>query len=329
MTLSLGPRVRRRALMPHMPRRLLPVVAQRPRCRCTTRGGGRPRLHERGDPVNESMLTASSAVGLALNPCEGVLALSDDGPKRPPELKWYISEYMNDDAILKHVAFIIDTFVVTLADDFADWFYQLKLMAGCYWMVGYVLLELEKLAEQAPELRFVVEKVLGQGTVPGSNWGQRLCELVLHMWDVVFDVLDGAYTAAQRRDSAELDGWFSRREAAGLVSRLHSRGGYTDDTKFRFVGPERARRGAKLRTRRTRWRVDAHPPPSGTGSQRLSGGPRAGRRCQAAAPALSCPGCLQIWSAQRAAPPARPPRPRGCRPLHGGPPRRLSRPRAA
>ena len=44
------------------------------------------------------------------------LALSDDGPKRPPELKWYISEYMNDDAILKHVALIIDTFVVTLAD---------------------------------------------------------------------------------------------------------------------------------------------------------------------------------------------------------------------
>ena len=46
---------------------------------------------------------------------------------------------------------MIDTFVVTLADDFADWFYQLKLMAGCYWMVGYVLLELEKLAEQAPD----------------------------------------------------------------------------------------------------------------------------------------------------------------------------------
>ena len=197
------------------------------------------------DWIHRAQRSSRWAVGLALNPCEGVLALSDDGPKRPPELKWYISEYMNDDAILKHVALIIDTFVVTLADDFADWFYQLKLMAGCYWMVGYVLLELEKLAEQAPELRFVVEKVLGQGTVPGSNWGQRLCELVLHMWDVVFDVLDGAFTAAQRRDSAELDGWFSRREAAGLVSRLHSRGGYTDDTKFRFVGPERARRGAK------------------------------------------------------------------------------------
>ena len=197
------------------------------------------------DWTHREQSKVSWVVGLALNPCEGVLALSDDGPKRPPELKWFISEYMNDDAVLKHVALIIGTFVVTLADDFADWFYQLKLMAGCYWMVGYVLLELEKLADQAPELRFIVEKVLGQGTVPGSNWGQRLCELVLHMWDVVFDVLDGAYTSAQRRDSPGLDGWFLRREAAGLVSRLHSRGGYTDDTKFRFVGPERARRGAK------------------------------------------------------------------------------------
>ncbi|KOO34225.1 hypothetical protein Ctob_015819 [Chrysochromulina tobinii] len=197
------------------------------------------------DWVDRAQRNSRWVVGLALNPCVGVLSLSDDGPKRPPELKWYISEYMNDDAILKHVALIIDTFVVTLADDFADWFYQLKLMAGCYWMVGYILLELEKLAEQAPELRFVVEKVLGQGTVPGSNWGQRLCELVLHMWDVVFNVLDGAHTAAQRRDSPGLDGWFARREAAGLLSRLHSRGGYTDDTKFRFVGPERARRGAK------------------------------------------------------------------------------------
>ncbi|KOO31104.1 hypothetical protein Ctob_016260 [Chrysochromulina tobinii] len=85
-------------------------------------------------------------------------------------------------------------------------------------------LELEKLAEQAPELRFVVEKVLGQGTVPGSNWGQRLCELVLHMWDVVFDVLDGAYTAAQRRDSAELDSWFSRHAEAPAFFRNVIRG---------------------------------------------------------------------------------------------------------
>ena len=197
------------------------------------------------DWVHRAQAGATWTVGLALRPCERVLALSDDGAKRPPELKWYISEYMSDDAVLKHVSIIVGTFVVTLSDDFNDWFYQLKLMAGCYWMVGYILLELEKLASEAPELRYIVEKVLGQGTVPGSNWGQRLCELVLHMWDTVFEVLDGSHTAAQRLDSPELDGWFARREAAGLAGRLHARGGYTDDTKFRFVGPERARRGAK------------------------------------------------------------------------------------
>jgi hypothetical protein len=234
------------------------------RCRCPGRHGHQAASHEVEDrawsrPHELTMLIAAAAadwarraqarvtwtVGLALNPCERVLAQSDDGAKRPPELKWYISEYMSDDAVLKHISIIVGTFVVTLSDDFNDWFYQLKLMAGCYWMVGYILLELEKLASEVPELRYIVEKVLGQGTVPGSNWGQRLCELVLHMWDTVFEVLDGSHTAAQRLNSPGLDGWFARREAAGLASRLHSRGGYTDDTKFRFVGPERARRGAK------------------------------------------------------------------------------------
>ena len=234
------------------------------RCRCPGRHGHQAASHEVEDrawsrPHELTVLIAAAAadwvrraqarvtwtVGLALNPCERVLAQSDDGAKRPPELKWYISEYMSDDAVLKHVSIIVGTFVVTLSDDFNDWFYQLKLMAGCYWMVGYILLELEKLASEVPELRYIVEKVLGQGTVPGSNWGQRLCELVLHMWDTVFEVLDGSHTAAQRLNSPGLDGWFARREAVGLASRLHSRGGYTDDTKFRFVGPERARRGAK------------------------------------------------------------------------------------
>jgi len=101
------------------------------------------------DWIHRAQRGSRWAVGLALNPCEGVLALSDDGPKRPPELKWYISEYMNDDAVLKHVAIIVGTFVVTLADDFADWFYQLKLMAGCFWMVGYVLWYLAAIASRS------------------------------------------------------------------------------------------------------------------------------------------------------------------------------------
>ena len=184
-------------------------------------------------------------VGMHLMPNELALSYDDDPPKRPPELKPYITEYMNDDAILKHVCRIVGSFLVTFDDDFRDWFYQLKLMAGCYWQVGFIMLELQKLASELPELRFIVEKVLGQGTTPGSNWGQRLCELVLHMWDVVFAVLDGPHVAEQRRASPELDAWFLARISAGCEARLHTRGGYTDDTRFRFVGPERTRRGVK------------------------------------------------------------------------------------
>lgn len=43
------------------------------------------------DWTHREQSKVSWVVGLALNPCEGVLALSDDGPKRPPELKWFIT----------------------------------------------------------------------------------------------------------------------------------------------------------------------------------------------------------------------------------------------
>ena len=54
MTLSLGPRVRRRALVSQRSRRLLPIASQRPRRRYRARGGGRPGVHVRGNPIHGS-----------------------------------------------------------------------------------------------------------------------------------------------------------------------------------------------------------------------------------------------------------------------------------
>ena len=193
-------------------------------------------------------------------PCSATLvadaeALSADeaAPKLPLETKVLISEYMEEDALLKHVALLMGSFVVVQSDDFQDWFYQLRLAAASEWMVGFVLLELEKLACEMPELRFYNEKVLGQGTVPGSNLGQRLCYLVLHMWDVVFAVLDRPHLERERRDIPALEAWCSAREARGLEVRLHARGGYTDDTRFRFVTPARGQRGSKAWCFVTKW----------------------------------------------------------------------------
>eukprot|EP00966_Prymnesium_polylepis_P162624 3758417-Prymnesium_polylepis.1 len=155
------------------------------------------------------------------------------------------SEYMYDDTILKYIARRVGSFVSAIDDDFRDWFYQLRLAAGSVWMVGLIVLELEKLAAEMPELRFLVERVLGQGTVPGSNLGQRLCELVLHMWDVIYDVLARPVIAALRSVTCDLDAYLRERAAAGLSVRLHARGGYTDDVRLRFALPELTRCGAK------------------------------------------------------------------------------------
>ena len=173
------------------------------------------------------------------------LAVDDDAPKRPPEVKPMSSEYMYEDTILKYIARRVRSFVSAIDDDFRDWFYQLRLAAASVWMVGLIVLELEKIAANMPELRFLVERVLGQVTVPGSNLGQRLCELVMHMWDIVYDVLSKPIVAALRSANAALDAYLRERAAAGLSVRLHARGGYTDDVRMRFVFPELTRCGAK------------------------------------------------------------------------------------
>ena len=54
------------------------------------------------------------------------------------------------------------------------------------------------MAASNPELVYARENVLGQGTVPGSNVGQREGYLILHMWDMVFSVLVAPLVRADR-----------------------------------------------------------------------------------------------------------------------------------
>lgn len=94
-------------------------------------------------------------------------------------------DYMCEDAYLKHCARALGTFVVVLDDDFRDCFYQLRLAADSEWLVGFIVLELEKVAADNPQLRFAVEKVVGQGTFVGSGHGA-----IIHMWEIVFEIFD-------------------------------------------------------------------------------------------------------------------------------------------
>ena len=173
------------------------------------------------------------------------LAESDERDKWPKEVKISTVDYMCEDAYLKHCARALGTFVVVLDDDFRDWFYQLRLAADSEWLVGFIILELEKVAADNPQLRYAVEKVVGQGTFVGSGHGQRLCYLVIHMWEIVFEIFDHDLLESDLASSSALRDIKARREAAGLRFQLHAKGGYTDDVRLRMVGPIRGRNGTR------------------------------------------------------------------------------------
>jgi len=67
----------------------------------------------------------------------------------------------------------------------------------------------------------------------------------MHMWDVVFGVLNAPFVEAHLASCPALRDVKRQREAAGLGFQLHARGGYTDDVRHRYVGPGSSRCGAK------------------------------------------------------------------------------------
>ena len=195
-------------------------------------------------------------------------------PKFPKEVKMAIPELMSDMAILQHMARLVaigEYFNVSgdalfakaaevargdeadvgwlamvegifqLGDDYADWFYQLRLAALDRHKTGFITLAFEKEGEGDPELRFVVEKVLGQGTFPGSNWGQRFADLVLFIFRRNLAELAAPAIAAARAARPALDTVLRARERLSEQTGrdealLSCCAGYTDDTHATALG---------------------------------------------------------------------------------------------
>jgi hypothetical protein len=96
------------------------VLGLRPRHQRLPRGLDTLLATVAAEWLGRKQSTVRWPVGMHLMPNELALSYDDDPPKRPPELKPYITEYMNDDAILKHVCRIVGSFLVTFDDDFRD-----------------------------------------------------------------------------------------------------------------------------------------------------------------------------------------------------------------
>ena len=89
-------------------------------------------------------------------------------------------------------------------------------------------------------VRYLVDHVLGQGTTNGSNIGQRIMYLVLHIFTIRLEETEGPALLADRAADPELDAWCSDREGLGLAARRYTmrytRDGYTDDACMCAMG---------------------------------------------------------------------------------------------
>ena len=102
------------------------------------------------------------------------------------------------------------------------------------------------------------EHVMGQGNVEGSNLGQRLAELILHIFRSILDETELPASALERETKQWLRQWFDDRSSLqdGSGRRqtdLHIESVFTDDTQYRLLGVAgkiRADRAWHLTTKR-------------------------------------------------------------------------------
>ena len=158
-------------------------------------------------------------------------------PPFPKELKWTVSEIMNDLAILMHVSVNTGLPLFQLVTDVKDFFNQHKLAACDVNKVGMITLDPRAIVEHSarlraaePDLASVAESVLGYGLFPASNICQRHAYLLIFVWTVyMLRDSEPIVTALSRRYP------FLRRFLEQRREQLESRGPQTECRRLRFL----------------------------------------------------------------------------------------------
>ena len=102
--------------------------------------------------------------------------------KWPKEVKPRISDLMWDLLILKHIGQVANQPVFVFADDFKDFFSQLKLRESSKPLSTSLLVGLLGDTSDAGQLAHVVEEVLGFGHYAASNIAQRWATAIRFMF---------------------------------------------------------------------------------------------------------------------------------------------------
>jgi len=141
-----------------------------------------------------------------------------------------------------HVAAIVHEPVFAMADDFKNFFNQLKLAPEDYWKCGMVLSDLA-----GPV--YAAEYIMTFGLRPASNIAQRFADAILWVFRRRMIQAEIPFLEAEEMANTELARW--RRDRACLEStvdqtQLFAAFIYTDDPALLVVGAQRMARALAI-----------------------------------------------------------------------------------
>ena len=155
----------------------------------------------------------------------------------PKENKPTVADVLTTLALFSHLAGILNTAVYTAADDFKNFFNQLRLAPEEFWKCGMIISELGKPV-------YAAEYIMTFGIRPASNIAQRFADAILAIWKRRMQTLEEPFTIALMKANPIFASWVhSRGGVAAATAALFAAFIYTDDPIFIIIGAERMARG--------------------------------------------------------------------------------------
>ena len=220
-----------------VPRKLEPT-----RPRPTTKAGAPRQLLL--DTDQKRVLSLNEASSGSVNQAVADIGIQAEltAPKWPKENKPTVADALTCIALLTSVGTMLSLPLYTAADDFRNFFNQLKLAPEEFWKCGMVL-------AKEGQAKFVSEYIMTFGLRPASNIAQRFADAILDIWRRNMQETDTQHLKRHMQQSPQFAAWVeSRGGPSSAASQLFASFIYTDDPIFIVLGADRMARALRIWT---------------------------------------------------------------------------------
>ena len=222
-----------------VPRKLEPL-----RPRPTTEAGAPRQLlfDTEGKPVISLNEASSGKVPQAVAEATGSEVSRSPSQAWPKENKPTLADVLTTLALFSFLAAQLSLSVYTAADDFKNFFNQLRLAPEEFWKCGMILSELG-------DPRYAAEYIMTFGLRPASNIAQRFADAIVSIWRRRMLEAEITHTEALMETDPDFAAWVqSRGGPSAATAALFAVFIYTDDPIFIIVGALRMARGLHIWT---------------------------------------------------------------------------------